>query len=180
MSQEIIDRVTHFAEGFDARVQATPADAWGNTAPCEGWVAVDVVEHVCGSAESMAAALGGDAPAEFDRNDPVGSWKAASSKLLAVLPTADLNTPVERFGGMPAAMVIGRFMSMDLLVHTWDLARAVGGDEQLDETDVAHAFEGVKGMEAMLRRPGVFGPAVPAAEGDDLQTQFLKFLGRQV
>jgi hypothetical protein len=35
-------------------------------------------------------------------------------------------------------------------------------------------------MDAMIRMPGVFGPKIDADEGDDLQTEFLKFLGRAV
>jgi hypothetical protein len=35
-------------------------------------------------------------------------------------------------------------------------------------------------MDAMIRQPGVFGPKIDPAEGDDLQTEFLKFLGRAV
>jgi uncharacterized protein (TIGR03086 family) len=71
-------------------------------------------------------------------------------------------------------------MATDVLVHTWDLARAVGGDERLDEAAVAGAYSGLKPMDAMIRRPGVFGPKVEAPEGADLQTEFLSFLGRQV
>jgi hypothetical protein len=35
-------------------------------------------------------------------------------------------------------------------------------------------------MDAMIRQPGVFGPKIDTAEGADLQTEFLQFLGRQV
>jgi uncharacterized protein (TIGR03086 family) len=82
-------------------------------------------------------------------------------------------------GEMPAELILGRILSMDVLVHTWDLARAVGGDEHLDQDAVGHAFEGIRPVSAMLRRPGLFGAEVEAPEGADLQTQFLCFLGRK-
>jgi len=44
---------------------------------------------------------------------------------------------------------------------------------------VAHAYEGIKPMDAMLRRPGVFADKIVPPEGADLQTEFLCFLGRR-
>jgi uncharacterized protein (TIGR03086 family) len=181
MSQEVIDRLHHIASGFDARVAAAPADAWGNAAPCEGWTATDVVAHVVASATGLTAGLTGNPPAAFDPADPAGSWATARDGLFAAVDTADLGQIVPGpFGPMPAEQVIGRLLTMDMLVHTWDLARAVGGDEQLDQDAVAQSYSGLKPMDAMIRQPGVFGPKVPSAEGADLQTEFLNFLGRTV
>jgi uncharacterized protein (TIGR03086 family) len=181
MSQEVIARYTQLVNGFDARVQAAPADAWGNAAPCDGWTAADVVGHVVGGMNGIVAGLTGSTAVEADTTDPVGSWNAARVAALATVSTADLSTNVQGpFGPMPAEQAIGRLMCTDLLVHTWDLARAVGGDEQLDADAVAGAYSGLKPMDAMIRMPGVFGPKIEAAEGDDAQTEFLKFLGRQV
>jgi uncharacterized protein (TIGR03086 family) len=181
MSQEVIDRLHHIASGFDARVAAAPADSWGNAAPCEGWTATDVVAHVVGSATGLTAGLTGNPPAAFDSTDPAGSWAAARDGLFAAVSTADLSQTVPGpFGPMPAEQVIGRLLCMDMLVHTWDLARAVGGDEQLGQDDVASAYSGLKPMDAMIRQPGVFGPKIEPAAGSDLQTEFLNFLGRTV
>ncbi|MFZ4719240.1 MAG: TIGR03086 family metal-binding protein [Ilumatobacteraceae bacterium] len=181
MSTEVIDRLTHLVNEFDARVQAAPADSWSNPAPCEGWTATDVVAHISRNFNGMAAALTGTQPGEFDAADPVGSWTAARDRMLGAATTGDLSTPVPGPAGpMPAEQMIGRFMCMDVLVHTWDLARAVGGDERLDQDAVERGYSGLKPMDAMIRQPGVFGPKIEPAEGDDLQTEFLKFLGRAV
>ena len=59
---------------------------------------------------------------------------------------------------MRAGQIIGQFVTMDLLVHTWDLARAVDADEHLDGDSVRHAYEALKPMDAMIRQPNVFGP----------------------
>jgi uncharacterized protein (TIGR03086 family) len=83
-------------------------------------------------------------------------------------------------GLTPAGQIIDQFVTMDLLVHTWDLARAVGADEQLDEDAVRRAYEVLKPMDAMIRRPGVFGPKLDPPPGADLQVEFLSFLGREV
>ena len=181
MSQEVIARLTSLANGFDARVQAAPADSWGNAAPCDGWTATDVVAHIANNMNGMAAGLTGTEPAVFDAADPVGSWNGARDRMLGAATTADLNQNVPGpMGPMPAEQMIGRFMCMDILVHTWDLARAVGGDETLPEDVVAASYSGLKPMDAMIRQPGIFGPKIAPAEGDDIQTEFLKFLGRTV
>lgn len=44
---------------------------------------------------------------------------------------------------------------------------------------VRHAYEALKPMDAMIRRPYVFGPKLEPPQGADLQTEFLHFLGRR-
>ena len=181
MSQDIIDRITHLVTEFDRRVQAAPADSWSNASPCEGWTARDVVAHVVGNVSNLTGALGGTAPATVGDDDIVAAWNGARDAFIGCLPTADLTTPIPAgpMGELPAAQFIGRFVANDVLVHTWDLARAVGGDERHDADIVAAAYSGLKPLDEMIRRPGVFGPKV-AASGADLQTEFLAFLGRTV
>jgi uncharacterized protein (TIGR03086 family) len=181
MSNPVIDRLNHLLDGFDARVAATAPDQWTAPAPCDGWQAVDVVEHVAGSSAGMAAGLSGSEPLTLDRADPAASWAAISTALRSAVASADLSQNMPGpFGPMPAEQLIGRFLCMDLLVHTWDLARATGGDEQLDTDIVEAAYSGLKPMDAMIRQPGFFGPRIDPADGDDVQTEFLKFLGRTV
>jgi hypothetical protein len=80
---------------------------------------------------------------------------------------------------MRVGEIIGRFVCMDVLVHTWDLARTVGADERLDEEMVRQAYDALKPMDAAIRQPGVFGPKLEPPAGADLQTEFLYFLGRR-
>ena len=81
---------------------------------------------------------------------------------------------------MPLEQMVGRIMCSDVLVHTWDLARATGQDETLNAEAVEGTFSGLKPMDAMIRQPGIFGPKLESPEGADLQTQMLCFLGRAV
>jgi uncharacterized protein (TIGR03086 family) len=141
---------TERAGGFNH----TPADRWASPAPCEGWTATDVVAHVSGNIAGIAAALTGTEAAAFDPDDPVGSWTSAKDRVLAAVETADLATEIPGpFGPMPAEQLIGRLVCTDVMVHTWDLARAVGDDERLNQDDVAQAYSGLKPMDAMIRQP---------------------------
>jgi uncharacterized protein (TIGR03086 family) len=181
MSEEAIDRVQQVIHGFDQRVQAVSADAWANQSPCAEWKARDVVVHVTNNLRRMTAGLGGQVQPEVTADEDIrGAWNGTRDGMLAALMTADMATVMEGpFGPMPAEQLLGRIITTDTLVHTWDLARASGGDESLPADLVEGAYSGLKPMDAMIRRPGVFGDKVEVA-GADLQTEFLSFLGRQV
>lgn len=182
MTSPIVARVTSLVHDFDARVQAAPSDRWSKPAPCDGWTAIDVVAHVAGNCSWLTAGLSKAAPLAFDPENPVASWDTLRDAFLAALTTSDLSLPIAGPSGneMPAEQMIGRFVASDILIHTWDLARAVGGDERLDPAAVTAAFSGLKMVGDMMRRPGAFGPAVASSPDDDEQTQFLKFAGRAV
>ena len=179
---DLLDRYRRLADGFTARVEAVPDGAWDNSSPCEEWKARDVVGHVAGLSKHFVAVINGvEPPAPAPLDDPVTAWAEARAGVEAVLADPDqagsiVDTPM---GEMPFEVVMGQFGCMDLLVHTWDLARATGGDERIDADAAAAAYEALKPMDAMLRGPN-FKPAVEPPAGADTQTQLLSFLGRQV
>ena len=179
---EVIERYPGLAEQFGARVEATPDEKWAAPAPCEGWTARDVVAHVVGSQRAIVAGVrGGESEPVGDDEDPKELWRTAyaAAKEALAEPGALEKQVSSPMGPMAIEMMLGRLLATDVLVHTWDLARAVGGDERLDQDAVGHAYEGLKPMDAMLRRPGVFADKVEPPEGADLQTEFLCFLGRR-
>jgi uncharacterized protein (TIGR03086 family) len=182
MSQETIDRITKLINDFDSRVKSADASQWGSPAPCEEWTARDVVAHVATNLNRVSAGLQGQEPRQVSADeDIVSAWNTAKEGVLSALPTADLTQTIPGpFGPMPADQFVGRIIATDVLVHTWDLARATGGDETLDQPSVEAAYSGLKPMDEMLRRPGVMGPRIDAPEGADVQTQFLSFTGRRV
>jgi uncharacterized protein (TIGR03086 family) len=181
MSEQVIQRMQTLVAGFDARVQAAPADAWSNQSPCDEWTARGVVAHVANNYLRIASGLSDqEHPPVADDEDIVAGWNRGKDAFLHGL-TLDLSKPLEGpMGPMPAVDMLGRFIATDTLVHTWDLARSVGGDEKLPEDIVAGAYSGMKPMDQMIRGRGVFGDRIDVAEGADLQTEFLSFLGRKV
>jgi uncharacterized protein (TIGR03086 family) len=76
------------------------------------------------------------------------------------------------------AATIDMICTADVLVHTWDLARATGLDEALDPDEVHAMLVGVEPMDEVLRSSGHYGPRVDVDEGADEQTRLLAFLGR--
>lgn len=179
---EVTERITGLVAGFDARIHAAPADAWSNPSPCADWTARDVVVHVADNLLKVGGALSGTEQAPIGPDeDIVAGWDRAKTVFGGAIETADLSATVPGpMGPMPAEQLIGRFIASDVLVHTWDVARATGGDEALPIDIVSAAYSGLKPMDAMLRMPGVFGPKVTVPEGSDVQTEFLGFVGRTV
>jgi len=179
---DVQDAYRRVSKDFDAAVRAMTRDKWEAQSPCEQWRARDVVVHVVAGHRGVIAGVRGGQPATLGADeDPRRAWAEASRALDEITgePQAlakEIDGPV---GKMAAGQIIGQFVTMDLLVHTWDLARAVGADERLDEDSVRRAYETLKPMDAMIRQPGVFGPKLEPPPGADLQTEFLYFLGRR-
>lgn len=179
---EASDHYRLVAGGFDARVDAARGDDWNSSSPCSEWKARDVVGHVVSNHRWLAANVRGGEPQPMaDDEDPAEAWKSVYATVLELTADSEamatlVDGPV---GKMPLEQMLDRFACMDLLVHTWDLARAIGGDERLDEDSVSRAFEAMKPMDDQIRQPGVFGPKIAPPPGVDTQTQFLYFLGRE-
>jgi uncharacterized protein (TIGR03086 family) len=169
---------------FDGRVRAAPATAWSSPSPCEGWTAQDVLAHLVANLRALRVTIdGGDFFASFGQpveGDTVDAWRQERAGATGLLENAAARS-VEHVvvGGNPvplAAIVDG--LMRDLVIHTWDLARAVGGDEHLPDDLVAEATEAMKMVTEASRGPGLYGHEVPAPPGADAQTTLLALSGR--
>jgi uncharacterized protein (TIGR03086 family) len=74
---------------------------------------------------------------------------------------------------------INTFCTGDVLVHTWDLARATGLDETLDAGEVHALFVSMEPADEALRSSGHFGPKVAVPDDADEQTKLIAFTGRR-
>jgi uncharacterized protein (TIGR03086 family) len=180
---DIAGRYRRIAAGFTERVRQVPDDAWENPAPCEGWVARDVVRHMVEWMPWMFfTAPGLDAPAipSVDE-DPVGAWEALDRALQGLLEDSEragreFDMQVGRFSVENA---VDTFGTPDVLIHTWDLARATGLDERLDADEVRRMHDAMSQVdEEMLRGSGQFGPRVDVPDDADAQTKLIAFTGR--
>jgi len=69
----------------------------------------------------------------------------------------------------------------DALLHSWDLARAISADDQLDPELVAEVWAGMSPMAGFIGKSGFFGSGASGAVGHDasLQTRLLDLSGRR-
>lgn len=189
------DRFRRTADGFADRIAAVPADRWDSPSPCPAWSARDIAAHVINEARRILATVRGAEPQplhgvavaemgalpELDADaDLHAAWKEIGAGLTAAIDDPDcLRAEMPTFAGpMPFADIV-ESLPEDVLIHTWDLARATGGDERLDAEVVAHVHAHLEPMDEALRQPWAFGPKVPVPPGADAQTAFLCFVGRQ-
>ncbi len=180
---EISERYSRLASAFEAKIAATPPERWDSPSPCEGWTALDVVRHVV-DAHGMFLGLVGRQPAAVPsvEEDPLGAFRAVRDIVRADLEDSERATEAYDgyFGRTTFEEAIDRFLCGDLLIHGWDLARAVGLDERLDAEEVQRQLELVDALpDEALRAPGIYGPALTPPAGADNQTTLLAFVGRK-
>jgi uncharacterized protein (TIGR03086 family) len=176
-------RFAKVAAGFSQRVDAVPADAWERPAPCEGWVARDVVRHLVTWVPGLVAVGSGEviAPGPDVDADPAGAWEHLRSSLQAILDDPERSVKPFRHpqaGDHRLDEAIGQFVLGDVLVHTWDLARATGLDERLDPEEVHGMLVGLEPMGDALAKSGHYGSPVPVGPDADDQTRLIAFTGR--
>lgn len=176
-------RFRNLSRLFLARAREVPARGWDRPAPCEGWVARDVVRHLVEWVPSMVLAGPGLPLPEVPdvERDPVGAWEAVSDAIQKALD--DPETAARQFdmriGRYTVRDAVATFVLADVLIHTWDLARAVGLDETLDPVEVRRALQGMSSVDPeVLVGSGQYGPAVAVPDEADEQTRLIALTGR--
>src|SRR5437879_6580323 len=96
---------------------------WDRRSPCEEWDARGVLEHVIGFHDVLVLRPLGLKPAR-PRGDPQARWQLTYDALAEAFESG-------RVAQLDAYKLVPN-LSRDVLVHTWDLARAVGADDRLD------------------------------------------------
>jgi uncharacterized protein (TIGR03086 family) len=172
-----------WAAEFTERVRAVPADRWDSPSPVEGWRARDVVRHLVEWLPGFLASGAGVElpPVPSVDDDPVAAWTAHRDRVQALLDdpaTADRVLSNPHTGEIPLPQAVDRFYTVDIFMHTWDLARATGQDDTLDEEMCRTLYEGMLPMEPVLRSSGQFGGHVDVPPDADVQTRFLALIGR--
>jgi uncharacterized protein (TIGR03086 family) len=178
---EIADRYGRISAGFTTRVVNVSPDQWVDLTPCPDWTVRDLVAHVIGTQRGVVARVSAGEPAEVDRDgDLLTPWLEACHAITEVLgdPTRAAAIVGGMFGEQPFETLVGRLVCTDLLVHTWDLARATGQDDRLDPGALSMADEFLSAIDDAIRVPGGFAEKITPAPGADDQSRFLNFCGR--
>jgi uncharacterized protein (TIGR03083 family) len=159
----LIERHRRACDGFARVARAVPAEKWDRPTPCTDWDARALVEHVIGFHEVLLLRPMG-VHAHRPRTDPAARWAATQRALFDAL-----TEPVDVLDAL----------TTDVLVHTWDLARATGLDEHLDAELVHGLLEGMEPLDDLLRSSGQYGPRVAVPDDADEQTRLIAFTGRR-
>ena len=111
-----------------------------------------------------------------------GAWRHQVASVQALLD--DPATAARTFAHpmiptCPLPDAIDRFYTTDVLMHTWDLARAGGHDDGLDPAECAALLASMEPLDEMLRQSGQYGPRQPAATDADGTARLMAFIGRE-
>lgn len=185
---EAITRVERAAAAVDPVMAAvTPADLALPT-PCEGWDLRTLLDHFFGNLHRWAARLnGGDptapTPTLADAGDDVeAAWRTARDALLEALrvPGA-IDREVPMPGGRVAnsRMLVG-IMPVELLLHGWDAARAVGAPADFDPQLAGELLETARPLMENAGRGSSFAEEQPAPAGCTAADRLAAFSGRRV
>lgn len=169
---------------FTQRVREVPADAWENPAPCEGWVARDVVRHLVDWLPSYFCERWRIVIREHPSvdEDPLAAWEAVAAAFAAAFDDPAVAQRVVEGTPMGPQTFEDCFNAIgtnDIFLHTWDLARAAGLDERLDPDEVHEMLAGMEPWDEALRSSGHYGPRVEVPPDADEQTRLIAFIGRQ-
>ena len=162
------------------------ASQWSAGTPCAEWDVRALVNHVAGEylwvPELMAGRTVADVGSKLDGDllgdDPPAAVVAAARAAQASTGEADAMTRIVHlsFGDVSGAAYLKQ-MAVDSLIHSWDLARAIGADETLDPELVDFSYEELRQTAEDWRSGGAFGPAQEAGD-DSTQSKLLALTGR--
>jgi uncharacterized protein (TIGR03086 family) len=173
---------------FDARVRQIGGHQWQAATPDEDWSVRDLVNHLVSEDLWAPPLLAGSTIAEVgDRfegdvlgSGPQAAWTAASAEAVrAVQADGAMDRIVHlSFGDFPGAQYTLQLFA-DHLIHAWDLARAIGADEHLDEQLVTSCATWFEATEEAYRNAGAIAPRPPVPADADAQTLLLARFGRR-
>src|SRR5689334_307151 len=184
---ELLELFQRAQAQFTDRLDAVEPDQWEDEALPE-WTVADLVAHMVTEMLWVAPLFAGepyaegrfpDSTTDLLGDDPFTSWESAADDALSAVAEDEalVRTVHLDRGPTPASLYVEELIS-DLTVHAWDLARATGGDTELDGQLVTAALvvadrlpeEGVEGL---------FDPPLQVADSVSPQTRLLARFGRR-
>jgi uncharacterized protein (TIGR03086 family) len=151
--------------------------------PCESWSVADLIWHVARASDMTVILIGGASKQEatdlFKVSVPpdllVQCRRALSEQSSAFHNASDPDFIVHHpMGDFPVHQLLD-FRIMDLTLHSWDLARAIGADEELPDVLVTHVYERLIPLKEVISQIGIFGQGPSEDLNDDASAQ-LKLL----
>lgn len=172
------------------RLQSVTAQQWALPTPCEGWSVRDLVQHMAVGATMSRQILAGETwtrEAVVEEVSAVSDlraeweWRTAEERAgFAAFGALDRTVAHPVMGDIPCSQFLGMRVG-DALLHAWDLARAIGADDQLAPELVAEVWTGMSPMAGFIGKSGFFGSGPSGEVGEDapLQDRLLDLSGRR-
>jgi uncharacterized protein (TIGR03086 family) len=172
------------------RLESVEDRQWESPTPCEGWTVRDLVQHMSVGATMSRQILRGEVWNREEVAEAVSAapdlkdewqWRTAEERAeFAAFGAFDRIVTHPVMGDIPCSQFLGMRVG-DALLHAWDLARAIGADEQLPAELVAEVWTALSPMAGFIGTTGFFGSGPSGAVGEDapLQDRLLDLSGRR-
>lgn len=174
-------------EAVTFRVKQIGDDQWGLPTPCSEWDVRALVAHLVSGTAWVAPLVEGQTIEQvgdrFGRDllgdDPAQVWRNAAAETVAACAAegATSRTVHLSSGESPAEDYLKERIA-DLVLHAWDLSKAIRADDQIDSDLVDSALQTYLAVGDMYRQYGALAPRVQIPEGSDALTQLLAESGR--
>jgi uncharacterized protein (TIGR03086 family) len=166
-------------------IAAVNADQWEASTPCTDWNVQQLVNHMVSGMLNIGSIMGGDGPQNLGEvlgDDPIGVFDGAcKTALTAFRAPGAMGEMVQTRRGEQLAGDYALGQVQEMLVHGWDLAKAIGADTTLDPELMDVSYTRAVRNRDRLRTGGstAWGDDEAGASDDaDTQTKYLSILGR--
>ncbi|MFI6699081.1 TIGR03086 family metal-binding protein [Streptomyces sp. NPDC050509] len=136
----VLDAFTRVQEAVSALVHATAPEQFALPTPCEDWTVRDLLDHLVWENIIWGGLANGIPPTDGHNQDHLGDNHAAAFEASAAQPGHAFRQPgvLERFFGPALGRRMVEQLLIELPVHGWDIATALGLGRDL-EPDIARA-----------------------------------------
>ncbi|KGN30497.1 hypothetical protein N802_06690 [Knoellia sinensis KCTC 19936] len=170
-AQQDVSLLTRALDQTAGLLGEVSADQYDQPSTCADWKVGDLVRHVVASPQNFVAMFSGKEvdwanPPELG-DDPVADFRAGATTLVE-------HVRADASGGSSNAAI------PEFAVHSWDLARSIGSEAQLDDEVAVHALEFMSANLTPENRVGAFEPEVGAAADASIHDRLAVFSGRSV
>ena len=185
---DVFAQLDRAADEFQRRLALVGDADWARPTPCEGWDVRDLVNHVIGGARRYEMLLHGATAEEVDAtrsqdhagDDPRSSFaRAAAAVRAAFAEPGALRRTVHHPAGDRGGDQLLEMRITEFAIHAWDLARAIGADERLDDKLVEAMWARMSRVGTRLPQGTYFSPAADSADEEPVQRRLLRLTGRR-
>jgi len=141
LADQSVGRFVAASAGFARRLRLVGIGQWTEPTPCSEWDVRALVNHVAQGNLNYVRLLRGATAADFLRlrdedalgDDPQRAFASSADDCAAAYSEPGA---LDRVVDHPSGKLVGRqaiaVRTADTVIHTWDLARAIGADDSLD------------------------------------------------
>jgi uncharacterized protein (TIGR03086 family) len=185
---DVLDAHGHAMDVFDRAVHKVGINDWDSPTPCTDWDVKALVNHLVYEQLWVPDLLAGRTVAEVgDRydgdvlnDDPIGTWTTSSQTARSAwLDPGVLDRTVHLSFGDADGREYCWQMTVDLAVHGWDLATALGADAGMGDELAGVLLEYVEPQAPLWQGSGMFAAPVPVPDDADPQSRLVARLGRR-